>query len=87
MSFAQSRSANVWATSASLSFCTNFVDIYQKDLNQNLAVKSDKLGIFHGAKFENCYFNVQVMNVFVTRRRPQKLKPLTSSDSLKKASS
>ena len=30
-------------------------------------MKSDKLGIFHGAKFENCFFEIQIMNDSLTK--------------------
>ena len=39
-----------------------FVEIHQEELIQSLATKSDKSGKFSGAKLENYYFNVQVMN-------------------------
>ena len=66
MSFKLSLSANVRATSDSSSSFMSLVDIHQKDPSQSLAVKSDKLSIFHGAKFENCSFKIQVMNSSVT---------------------
>ena len=67
MSFTLSPSANVRATRASSSSFTSFVDIHQKEQSQSFAVKSDKLGIFHGDKFENCSFKIQVMNGSVTK--------------------
>ena len=67
MSFTRSPSANVRATRASSSSFTSFVDIHQKKQSQSLAVKSDNLDIFHGAKFENCSFRIRVMNGLVTK--------------------
>ena len=68
MSFTPSPSANVRATRASSSSFTSFVDIHQKEKSQSLAVKSDKLGIFHGAKFENCSFKIQVKKGSLTNK-------------------
>ena len=53
MSFTLSRLANVRQPSASSSFLTSFVDIHQKEPSKSVATKSDHLGIFNGAKFEN----------------------------------
>ena len=39
-----------------------FVEIHQEEPTQSLATKSDKSGKFSGAKSENYYFSVQVMN-------------------------
>ena len=51
----------------------SFVDIHQTEQSQNLPLKSDILSIFNGAQFENCSFNIQVMNGSVTLRWPHKL--------------
>ena len=42
-------------TSASSSFLISFVNIHQKVPSQNVHAKSDQLGMFYGAKFENYY--------------------------------
>ena len=39
-----------------------FIKIHHEEPIQSLATKSDKLGKLFGAKLDNCYFNIQVMN-------------------------
>ena len=65
---------------ARVPLCLAFVEIHQEEPTQSLATKSDKSGKFSGAKFENCYFNVQV----VWLRRPQKLKSVANFDSIQR---
>ena len=46
---------------------TSFVDIYQKEPRESLAVNSDKFGISYRATgFANCSFKIQIMNGSVT---------------------
>ena len=67
LSFTLSPSANVRATRPSSSSFTSFICIRRKEPSQNLAVKSDKLSIFHGAKLENCFLKIQNMNGSLTK--------------------
>ena len=43
------------------------VDIPEKEPGKSTAAKADELGLFHGAHFQNCSFNIQMMNGPVTK--------------------
>ena len=55
------RSANVRATSTSSCSLSSFADSHQKEPSQSVASKSNKLSIFHGAKFEKCSFKSRIV--------------------------
>lgn len=67
MSFALSRTENTEpSTVSSSSTMSSVVDIQHKP-NQSITKNVEEAGIFHGATFENCSFNIQVMSGPVTQ--------------------
>ena len=53
---------------ARVPLCPAFVEIHQEEPTQSFATKSDKSGKFSGVKFENCSFNIRIVNCPVTKK-------------------